>query len=62
MYKQLQIIETDYTRAFALIKRRVDILGKIYNEINHKVYHNYAMELSAELSEIHMELHDMRLA
>lgn len=35
MYRQLQIIETDQTRAIALVKRRIDLLGKIYNEINH---------------------------
>ena len=35
MYKQLQIIETDYTRAIALVKRRIDMLSKIFNEISH---------------------------
>lgn len=35
MYKQLQLIETDYTRAIALVKRRVDILAKLFKELSH---------------------------
>lgn len=62
LYKQLQIIETDYSRAFALVNRRIDILTKIYKEISHTAYNNYIMEISAELSEIYAELHDLRMA
>jgi hypothetical protein len=62
LYKHLQVIETDYGRAFALIKRRIDILVKIYNDISHSAYHNYIMEIASELSEIYAELHDTRLA
>lgn len=44
------------------MKRRVDILTKIYREISHQAYHNYIMEISADLSEIYVEYHDLRLS
>lgn len=62
MYKQLQIIETEHDRAYALIKRRIDILVKIFKDLNHTAYNNYIMEISSELSAIYQEYHELRLS
>ena len=41
LYKQLQLIETDGERLYALYQRRIDLLGPLLSDINPSVYYNF---------------------
>ena len=55
------MFETDPDRAYALLKRRCDILSKIKKDISHQTYQTYIMEVTAELTDIYTDMHDVRM-
>ena len=60
LYKQLQYIETDSERLYALYQRRIDLLQPLLNDINPNVYYNFVQEMQVEFQELYGELYDMK--
>ena len=60
LYKQLQLIETDGERLYALYQRRIDLLGPLLSDINPSVYYNFVQEMQVEFQEIYGELYDLK--